>query len=201
MPFSLPPLPYALDALEPHVSARTLAFHHGKHHQAYVDKANALVAGTALEGLGAHDLLRRAHADGNTVLANQVGQLLNHDIQWLSMTPHAATPSGRLRALLDRDLGGIDGFNRQFTAVATGHFGSGWAWLVVKPSGTLAIAATHDAGCPEIEPNVTALLVLDLWEHAYYLDRQNRRPDYVEAWLGALIDWRGAESRLPERVS
>ncbi len=189
MPFVLPPLPFAEDALEPHMSARTLSFHHGKHHKAYVDKANELIAGTPLEQLPPAEIVRRAHAEGNDTLYNQAAQAWNHDFLWQSLSPDGGgAPGGALAAAIDRDLGGMDAFAAAFTKAATGHFGSGWAWLVSE-HGTLKVFAAHDANNPLVCEGQVPLLVLDLWEHAYYLDWQNARPKFVAAFLADLANW------------
>ena len=196
MTFTLPPLPFAADALAPHMSARTLEYHHGKHHQAYVDKANELIGGTALAALAPEAVIRRAKADGNTTLFNNAAQAWNHDFLWHSLTPGGGgAPGGPLKAALDRDLGGAQGFAEQFTKAAVGHFGSGWAWLIAE-RGKLTIVATHDADTPLVHEGQTPLLVLDLWEHAYYLDYQNARPKFVAAYLDALINWEFAAANF-----
>ena len=196
MPFTLPDLPYPPTALEPHISARTLEFHHGKHHKAYVDKANAAIAGTPLEPLSAEAITYRAHVEGNAALFNNAAQAWNHSFLWQSMRPAGgAAPSGLLAEVLDRDFGGVAGFNTAFKEAAVGHFGSGWAWLVHDHE-TLRIITTHDADTPLVHDGLTPLLTLDVWEHAYYLDRQNLRPDYVEAWLAHLVNWEFAAANL-----
>lgn len=197
MTFTLPPLPYAEDALEPAISARTLSFHHGKHHNAYVTKANELIAGTPLESLPEIEVVRRAKADGNQMLFNQSGQAWNHDFLWKSFSPDGGgAPTGPLKEALDRDLGGVEGFNEKFTKEAVGHFASGWAWLV-SDGGTLKVISTHDADSAVVH-GVTPLVVLDLWEHAYYLDYQNARPEFVKAFLGKLINWEFAARNYGE---
>lgn len=197
MTFTLPPLPYAEDALEPAISARTLSFHHGKHHNAYVTKANELIAGTPLESLSEIEVVRRAKADGNQMLFNQSGQAWNHDFLWQSFSPDGGgAPTGALKEALDRDLGGVEGFNEKFTKEAVGHFASGWAWLV-SDGGTLKVISTHDADSAVVH-GVTPLVVLDLWEHAYYLDYQNARPEFVKAFLAKLINWEFAARNYGE---
>lgn len=189
MPFTLPPLPYADDALAPHISAQTLHFHHGKHHKAYVDKANELIAGTPLEQMSAVDVIRRARADGNDKLFNNAAQAWNHEFLWQSMAPGGGgAPSGALKAAIDEDLGGMEKFAESFKTAAVGQFGSGWAWLV-RDGGMLKIVTTHDADTPIAHTRQIPLLTLDVWEHAYYLDWQNARPDYVGAFLGELVNW------------
>ncbi len=195
--FTLPPLPYADDALEPAMSARTLQFHHGKHHKAYVEKANALIVGSAYERLAPADIIRKAKADGDTKVFNQAAQAWNHEFLWNSFAADGGgAPAGALKAALDRDLGGLEGFGAAFTKAATEHFASGWAWLV-RDGEALKIITTHDAD-NALTHGVTPLLVLDLWEHAYYLDYQNARPEFVEAFLGKLINWEFAAANYGE---
>ena len=192
---ALPPLPYAENALEPHLSTETLATHHGKHHKAYVDKTNALVAGTPLEGKSLDEIVAAARRDGNQQLFNQSAQVWNHNFLWPSLRPDGGgTPSGDLAAMIDRDLGGIDGFRTQWTKAATGHFGSGWCWLAIG-GGTLSVTACHDADAP-FGDGKTPLLTLDLWEHAYYLDWKNERPKYVAAFVDHLLNWDFAAANL-----
>ena len=189
MPFALPELPYDRAALEPHVSAQTLDFHHGKHHKAYVDKANAAIAGTPLEPLSEDAIVYRAHVEGNAPLFNNAAQAWNHSFLWNSMRPAGGSgPTGALAEAIDRDLGGLAKFAADFKAAAVGHFGSGWAWLVHDGS-ALKIVTTHDADTALVHEGLTPILTLDVWEHAYYLDRQNARPDYVDAWLTNLVNW------------
>lgn len=189
MTFTLPPLPYAEDALEPAVSARTLSFHHGKHHKAYVTKANELIAGTPMETMAPVEVIRAAKAEGNSKLFNAAAQAWNHEFLWNSFSPNGGgAPTGELKAALDRDLGGVEKFTEAFTKEATEHFASGWAWLVAE-RGTLKVISTHDADNALVHDGLTPLLVLDLWEHAYYLDYQNARPEFVKAFLAKLINW------------
>ena len=196
MAFSLPPLPYPDDALAPHVSAQTLQFHHGKHHQAYVDKANAAIEGTPLAALEEAEIVRRANAEGNAKLFDNAAQAWNHRFLWQSMRPAGGSaPSGELAAALVRDFGSVEAFGEQFKAAAAGHFGSGWAWLVQGADG-LKIITTHDADTPLVHDGLTPLLTLDLWEHAYYLDVQNARPKYIDGWLSALVNWDFAAANM-----
>lgn len=189
MTFTLPPLPYAEDALEPAVSARTLSFHHGKHHKAYVTKANELIAGTPMETMAPVEVIRAAKAEGNSKLFNAAAQAWNHEFLWNSFSPNGGgAPTGELKAALDRDLGGVEKFTEAFTKEATEHFASGWAWLVAERD-TLKVISTHDADNALVHDGLTPLLVLDLWEHAYYLDYQNARPEFVKAFLAKLINW------------
>lgn len=196
MAFTLPPLPYAADALEPYMSANTFSFHHAKHHKAYVDKANAAIEGTPLADKSDVEVVRAAKEQGNAGLFNNAAQAWNHSFLWNSLSPSGGgAPSGRLKDAIDRDLGGVDKFTEAFKAEAVGHFASGWAWLVAE-SGTLKITSTHDADTPLVHAGQTALVTLDLWEHAYYLDYQNLRPGFVDAYLAHLINWDFAASNF-----
>ena len=198
MTITLPPLPYAEDALAPAISARTLQFHHGKHHQAYVDKTNELVAGTPYESLSLTEVVCRAKADGNQKLFNQAAQAWNHDFLWKSLTPGGGgAPAGALKAAIDRDLGGMEAFAQAFTKAATEHFASGWAWLVAE-GGALKVMTTHDADDALVHEGVRPLVVIDLWEHAYYLDYQNARPEFIKAFLAKLINWDFAAANFGE---
>ncbi len=192
---TLPPLPFAKNALEPHMSADTLATHHGKHHKAYVDKTNALIAGTPHEQASLEDIVMAASRDGNTKLFDQAAQAWNHDFLWKSFSPQGGgQPGAALGDALSRSFGGFDGFRKKWTDEATGHFGSGWCWLV-EDGGKLAIISTHDADTP-LAHGKTPLLTLDLWEHAYYLDWKNERPKYVAAFLDHLANWDFADANL-----
>lgn len=198
MPIELAPLPYDKAALEPHISARTLEFHHGKHHAAYVKKTNELIAGTPLESAGIETIVRKAKADGDTKLFNQSAQVWNHGFQWQSFSPSGGgAPTGELAQRLERDLGGVETFAEAFKKEATEHFASGWAWLVLDGD-TLKVASYHDADTPLVH-GVVPLVTLDLWEHAYYLDYQNLRPDYVATFLSNLINWDFAAVNLAAR--
>jgi len=189
MAFTLPDLPYARDALAPHISGETLDFHHGKHHKAYVDKANDLVKGTDLESADLETAIRAAWKDKNTALFNNAAQIWNHTFYWNSMSPKGGgKPSGKLAEAIDQDFGSFEKFADAFKAAGAGQFGSGWAWLVVK-DGKLEVRKTPNAETPFTEAGVTPLLTMDVWEHAYYLDFQNRRPDYMGAFLGHLVNW------------
>ena len=189
MAFTLPDLPYARDALAPHISGETLDFHHGKHHKAYVDKANDLVKGTDLESADLETAIRAAWKDKNTALFNNAAQIWNHTFYWQSMSPDGGgRPSGKLAEAIDRDFGSFEKFADAFKTAGAGQFGSGWAWLVVK-DGKLEVRKTPNAETPITEAGVTPLLTMDVWEHAYYLDFQNRRPDYMGAFLEHLVNW------------
>ena len=188
--FTLPELPYGENALEPVISARTLSFHHGKHHAGYVAKLNELVEGSPYVGRPLDEVVTRAAKDPTAkAIFNNAAQAWNHDFYWRSMRPKGGgTPGSTLRAAIERDIGGLTEFNKAFAKAAAGEFGSGWAWLVVGKDGKLKIATTDDADTPIVRGE-RPLLTIDVWEHAYYLDYQNRRPDYIAAWLDKLINW------------
>lgn len=189
MAFTLPPLPFEPTALEPYMSANTFSFHHGKHHKAYVDKANAAIEGTPLADKSDVEIVRAAKNQGNAGLFNNAAQAWNHSFLWNSLSPSGgAAPAGRLKDAIDRDLSGMEKFAESFKTEAVGHFASGWAWLVSE-NGKLKITSTHDADTPLVHAGQTALVTLDLWEHAYYLDYQNLRPGFVDAYLAHMINW------------
>ena len=196
MAFELPALPWAEDALEPAYSARTVSFHYGKHHKAYVDKLNELTAGSDLEGKSLEDVVVAVagKADKQAVF-NNAAQVWNHTFFWHSMTPGGGgRPAGDLAARIDAAWGGYDEFVAAFKAAAVGRFGSGWVWLV-DDSGELKITSTANAEMPAGQ-GVKPLLTCDVWEHAYYLDYQNRRPDFVQAFFDSLVDWGFAAKNL-----
>jgi Fe-Mn family superoxide dismutase len=191
MAFTLPELPYAKDALNPHISPETLDFHHGKHHQAYVNKLNELLekdsgnAGKSLE-----DLIRSTSGG----VFNQAAQIYNHTFYWHSMAPNAGgEPSGAVAEAIKKSFGSFGDFKEKFAAAAAGQFGSGWAWLVKEDSG-LSIATTGNAGSP-LSEGKTPILTCDVWEHAYYIDYRNARPKYVQAWFN-LVNWDFANKNL-----
>jgi Fe-Mn family superoxide dismutase len=189
MAFELPPLPYDKSALEPHVSAKTLEFHHGKHHQAYVTNLNNLVKDTPLASQSLEAIIKATAKDESKAgVFNNAAQVWNHTFFWNSMTPKGGgKPSGDLAGRIDQAFGGLDKFKEQFKTAAVGQFGSGWAWLV-SDGGQLKITKTPNAVNP-MSQGQTALLTCDVWEHAYYLDYQNRRPDFVQAFLDNLVNW------------
>jgi superoxide dismutase, Fe-Mn family len=192
MAHQLPNLPYAFDALEPHIDARTMEIHHGKHHATYVAKLNEAIAGTELEGKSLEDICR-FHSDKPAVRNNGGGHW-NHSLFWTLMGPgKGGAPAGELAAAIQAKFGSFDEFKAQFKNAALGRFGSGWAWLVVK-DGALAITSTPNQDNPLMDGSGAAVLGLDVWEHAYYLNYQNRRPDYVDAFWN-VVDW-DAVSRL-----
>ncbi|MDA1195998.1 MAG: superoxide dismutase [Planctomycetota bacterium] len=191
MPFELPALPYAKDALAPVISAETIDFHYGKHHAAYVANLNKLTEGTAHAKASLEDVIKAA--DGG--LFNNAAQVWNHTFYWNCMKPGGGgDPSGNLAAALKRDFGSIDDFRRDFKAAAVGQFGSGWAWLVEK-GGKLEIMKTANADLP-LKHGVNALLTCDVWEHAYYIDFRNARPNYVDSFLDHLVNWDFVASKM-----
>jgi Fe-Mn family superoxide dismutase len=196
MPFSLPDLPFARAALEPHISARTFDYHHGKHHKAYIDKTNELIAGTPLAAADLVTVVRQATARGDGRLANQAGQAWNHSFFWQCLSPTGGgRPTGRAAEIIDRDFGSFDAFLKQFHAEAIGHFASGWAWLVLRDF-RLEITSCHDGESPIIHEGIKPVLTLDVWEHAYYLDYQNGRAAFVDAFLETMVNWDFANLNL-----
>lgn len=196
-PHELPALPYADTALEPVISSRTIGFHYGKHHKGYVDTLNKLLADAPdLAQLPMPELIKTATANPNrTAIFNNAAQVWNHTFYWNSMRPGGGgQPTGKLKEKIDSDLGGYDKFREEFKKAAMTQFGSGWAWLIVK-DGKLAITKTANAGTP-VEQGLGPLITIDVWEHAYYLDYQNRRADYVDAWLDKLVNWEFAAKNL-----
>jgi superoxide dismutase, Fe-Mn family len=203
MAFTLPELPYDKNALEPHIDAKTMEIHHGKHHQAYVDKGNDALKGTALEGSSDPELVCRRlgeiPADKRGPARNNVGGHFNHSLFWQIMAPAGGggggAPSGDLAKAIDTAFGSLDAFKEKFAAAAAGRFGSGWAWLCVK-SGKLEVCSTANQDNPLMKDAIgdaagcggEPILGLDVWEHAYYLNYQNKRPDYVKAWWN-VVNW------------
>ncbi|MBC7952663.1 MAG: superoxide dismutase [Rhodospirillaceae bacterium] len=197
MAFELPPLPYDKSALEPHISARTLEFHHGKHHAAYVNNLNGLIKDTDLADKPLEDIILAAAKDlpAKQGLFNNAAQVWNHTFFWNCMKKNGGgKPSGKVLAKIESDLGGFDKFIEDFRSAATTQFGSGWAWLVLE-NGKLKITKTGNADLP-LAHGQKALLTVDVWEHAYYLDYQNRRIDFVQAFIDNLIDWEFVEKNL-----
>ena len=185
MPIQLMPLPYPEDALAPGISADTLAVHHGKHHKAYVDKTNEGIQGTALADQPLEAVIAAARNDDKR-LFNNAAQAWNHGFYWLSMSPNKTEPSGELAKAIDRDFGSLDQLKAELATRGAGHFASGWIWLA-SADGILSIDETHDAETLA-DHGKLPLLVIDVWEHAYYLDRKNQRPKYLEA-IGSLLNW------------
>ncbi|MDP3295011.1 MAG: Fe-Mn family superoxide dismutase [Nevskia sp.] len=190
MTFALPELPYAREALEPHMSRETFEYHYGKHHKAYVDMANKLIVGTEFENASIEDVIKKSSGK----LFNNVAQIWNHTFFWHCLTPTQAAPGKKLTDALVKTFGGIEDFKKQFTEAAIGTFGSGWAWLVKKSDGTLAIVSTTGAGNPMTAGDLP-LLTCDVWEHAYYIDYRNARPSYLEHFW-SLVNWEFVEKNL-----
>ena len=190
MALTLPELPYARDALEPHMSAETLDFHHGKHHKTYVDTANKLINGTEYEQMPLEEIITKSSGK----LFNQTAQIWNHSFFWHCLTPEQKPPGKKITDALVREFGGIEDFKKQFSETAVGTFGSGWAWLVRKADGSLAVTSTSNAGTP-LTSGDRALLTCDVWEHAYYIDYRNARPKYLEAFW-SLVNWEFVEQNL-----
>ena len=196
MAFELPPLPYPADALQPYMSAETFSYHHGKHHAAYVANLNKLIEGTELANKSLEEIIKTTFGDPDKVgIFNNAAQVWNHTFFWESMKPGGGgTPTGPIADKINADLGGYDKFVEAFKTAAATQFGSGWAWLVLD-NGTLKVTKTPNAENPLVHGQVP-LLTLDVWEHAYYLDYQNRRPDYISAYLEHLVNWDAANARL-----
>lgn len=193
MTFVLPPLPYSSEALEPHMSARTFSYHHGKHHAAYVNTANTLVKGTPYEKLSLEDAIKASHGKDGKIF-NNVAQIWNHTFFWNSMTPAYRAPEGALKDAIARDFGGLDKLRTTFVEKGVGQFGSGWVWLIAR-KGELEVTSTKDAECPLVTGG-TALLTCDVWEHAYYLDQQNDRKGFLETFFDKLANWSFAAGNL-----
>ncbi|MEI6173449.1 MAG: superoxide dismutase [Bacteroidota bacterium] len=191
MTHELPKLPYALDALEPYISKRTLEFHYGKHHQAYVNNLNKLIVGTEFENASLEDIVRKAGGG----IFNNGAQVWNHTFYWNCLKPQGGgEPTGPFAEALLKSFGSFSEFKEKFSTAAATLFGSGWAWLIIKEDGSLGIVQESNAGNP-LKNGATPLLTCDVWEHAYYLDKQNVRPDYI-ADFWKLIDWNAVADRL-----
>jgi Fe-Mn family superoxide dismutase len=196
MAFTLPDLPYAQDALEPHITANTLSFHHGKHHNTYVVNLNGLIKDGPLADASLEEIIMDAAGDASKAgVFNNAAQVWNHTFYWNSMKPNGGgKPTGALAAKIDEDFGSFDKFVEEFKAAGATQFGSGWAWLVLD-GGKLKVTKTANADLP-MAHGQTALLTADVWEHAYYLDFQNRRPDYLATFLESLVNWDFAAENL-----
>lgn len=191
MTISLPDLPYARDALTPHISEETLDFHYGKHHATYVTKLNDAIAGTDFEGKDLEEIVKSSEGG----VFNNAAQIWNHTFYWHSLSPNGGgEPTGAIKEAIDASFGSFDAFKEQFTASAVGNFGSGWTWLVKNADGSLAIVNTDDAETP-LTGDATPILTLDVWEHAYYIDYRNVRPDYIAAYWN-LVNWEFANANL-----
>lgn len=199
MSFELPSLPYAHDALEPNIDARTMEIHHGKHHAGYTSKLNAATEGTDLEGKSIEDILTNLDMT-NGAVRNNGGGFYNHSLFWSVMSPNGGgKPTGDIAAAIENDLGGFDAFKEAFSKAAATRFGSGWAWLCVK-DGKLEVCSSPNQDnplMPEVGCGGTPILGLDVWEHAYYLNYQNRRPDYINAFFN-VINWEEVSRRYDD---
>ena len=195
--FTLPDLPYAFDALEPHIDARTMEIHHDKHHAGYTNKLNAALEGSDLQGKSIEAILKKAGSAGAGV-RNNGGGFYNHSLFWEVMSPDGGgKPSGDLGQAIDKAFGSYDAFKDKFSSAAGSRFGSGWAWLIVKDNGELAVTSTPNQDNPLMdvaEEKGTPILGIDVWEHAYYLNYQNRRPDYVDAFF-SVVNWDAVAKR------
>ena len=191
---ALMPLPYSADALEPHIGSATIETHHGKHHAGYVTKTNAAIAGTPLADAAVEAIIKHANDTGDHKLFNQAAQVWNHGFYWHSLSPQPGQPDAALSAAIERDHGSIDALLTDLSAKAIAHFGSGWVWLALR-DGAVVIEETHDAATLATGPAVP-LLVIDVWEHAYYLDRRNMRDAYVKAVIEQLLNWQFANSNF-----
>lgn len=196
MAFELPALPYANNTLEPHISAKTLEFHHGKHHNAYVVNLNNLIKDTPLASAPLEKIIRDTAGDAAKAgVFNNAAQVWNHTFYWKALKPKGGgAPTGKVAARIDEAFGGYAAFREQFKTAAVTQFGSGWAWLVLD-GGSLKVVKTANADTP-IAHGQTPLITCDVWEHAYYLDYQNRRPDYVDTFLDHLVNWDFAAANL-----
>ncbi|MBL7528164.1 superoxide dismutase [Legionella bononiensis] len=184
MTFTLPQLPYALDALAPHISKETLEYHYGKHHNAYVNNLNKLIVGTEFETMSLEDIIMKAKGG----IFNNAAQVWNHTFYWHSLSPNGGgEPKGTLAEAINKNFGTFAAFKEQFTQTAATTFGSGWAWLIQDATGAMKIISTSNAGTPMTD-GLTALLTCDVWEHAYYIDYRNLRPDYINAFW-SLVNW------------
>ncbi|WFP48997.1 superoxide dismutase [Fe] [Methylomonas sp. EFPC3] len=189
MSFELPALPYAKDALAPHISAETIEYHYGKHHQTYVTNLNNLVPGTEFEGLSLEEIVKKSSGG----VFNNAAQVWNHTFYWNSLSPNGGgEPTGGLANAIERTFGSFEKFKEEFTKCAVTTFGSGWAWLVKNDKGGLELVSTSNAGCP-LTDGKTPILTCDVWEHAYYIDFRNLRPKYLEAFW-ALVNWEFASA-------
>ncbi len=191
MAIELPPLPYARDALAPHISAETIDFHYGKHHQTYVTNINSLIKGTEFEALALEEIIKKASGG----MFNNAAQVWNHSFYWNCLSPRGGgEPNGKLADAIKKTFGSFQQFKEQFSQTCITTFGSGWAWLVQRPDGALGLVSTSNAATP-LTGNDRALLTCDVWEHAYYIDYRNARPKYVEAFWN-LVNWDFAQDQL-----
>ncbi len=188
MAFELPELPYARDALQPHMSSETFDYHYGKHHKAYVDKTNGMVGEKGLDGASLVEVIRAAKDKGDKGLFNNSAQIWNHSFFWQCLAPQGATsPSGKLKEMIDSDFGGHDALLDALQTESANHFASGWGWLVLN-NGRLEVTSLHDADTP-VAHGMTPLLTVDVWEHAYYIDYRNERPRFLKSVLQNIVNW------------
>ena len=191
MTFTLPTLPFAMDALAPHISQETIEYHYGKHHQAYVTNLNKLIADSDFATMTLEDVIKKSSGG----IFNNAAQVWNHTFYWNCLSPNGGgEPTGQLADAINKDFGSFAAFKEQFTQTAISTFGSGWAWLVQDKQGLLKIISTSNAGTPMTD-NLTALLTCDVWEHSYYIDYRNARPNYINAFW-ALVNWDFVASNL-----
>lgn len=196
MSFTLPDLPFSKDALAPHISADTFDYHHGKHHNAYVNKANDMIKGSEFEGKSAEDIMKKtANDNGKQGLFNNVAQHWNHTFFWNSLSPEKQDIPSSLKTKIEDAFGSVEKFKEEFVAAGGSQFGSGWVWLVADSSGKLAIKKTANAENP-LTDGFKPLLTCDVWEHAYYLDYQNKRPDFLQTFVDTLANWDFAAKNL-----
>ncbi|MEZ5530231.1 MAG: Fe-Mn family superoxide dismutase [Porticoccaceae bacterium] len=192
MAFTLPELPYAMDALAPHISQETLEYHYGKHHKTYVDKLNGLVPGTDFEGKTLEEVVKSSSGG----VFNNAAQIWNHTFYWHCLSPNGGgAATGAIADAINSAFGSFDKFKEEFSTSAANNFGSGWTWLVKKADGTVAIVNTSNAATPLTDDSVTPLLTVDVWEHAYYIDYRNSRPNYLEAFW-KLVNWEFVNSNF-----
>ncbi|NHB64342.1 MULTISPECIES: superoxide dismutase [Acinetobacter] len=203
MSYTLPELPYAYDALEPHIDAKTMEIHHAKHHQTYINNINAGIEGTEWEDLSVEELVSKANQvpeDLKNNVINNGGGHANHSLFWTVMSPSGGgNPEGEIAQAIDKELGGFEAFKEAFTKAALTRFGSGWAWLSVAPDQTIIVENSANQDSPLMHGN-TPILGLDVWEHAYYLKYQNRRPEYIAAFFN-VVNWKEVNRRYLEALS
>ena len=202
MAYTLPALPYAYDALEPNIDAKTMEIHHTKHHQTYINNINAAIEGTAWQKLAVEELVSKVNevpADIKNVVINNGGGHANHSLFWTVMSPQGGgNPTGAVATAIEQELGGFDAFKEAFTKAAISRFGSGWAWLSVTPEKKLVVESSGNQDSPLMNGN-TPILGLDVWEHAYYLKYQNRRPEYIAAFYN-VVDWNEVNRRYQAAI-
>ena len=193
MSFTLPELPFAIDAFAPVMSQETLEYHWGKHHRSYVTNLNNLIAGTDFEGKALEEIIRTSQGG----IFNNAAQVFNHTFFWNCLRPNGGgEPAGALKAAIEKTWGSFDEFKKAFSASAAGNFGSGWTWLVKNADGSLAIVNTSNAGCPLTTEGVKPILTIDVWEHAYYIDHRNARQNFIKAYFDQLVNWEFAQANF-----